>query len=75
MLHIAAYFFIIFVNGMQYFMTHLSLRAYEIVCICNFVVYFACTLIFALIVNTILTKILDATPSNSGSIVSSPYAE
>jgi hypothetical protein len=60
-LHIVAYLFIIVVNIVQspaYFKD--SLRAYEIMTICSLVVYFFCTLIFGLIVNTIVTKIIAA---------------
>jgi hypothetical protein len=68
-LHIVAYLFIIVVNIVQsaaYFKN--SLRAYEIMTIFSLVVYFFCTLIFGLLVNTIVTKIIAAESQCSKSI-------
>ena len=56
-MHIVAYLFIVVVNALQFMLYFGSLRAYEIATICSFVVYFVCTLIFGLILNTIVTKI------------------
>jgi hypothetical protein len=56
-MHIVAYIFIIVVDATQTMMYFDSPRAYEISTVCNLVVYFVCTLIFGLIVNTIVTKI------------------
>ena len=67
--HIVAYLFIIVINIVQtatYFRD--SLGAYEIITICALVVYFFCTLIFGLIVNTIVTKIIAADTQCSQSI-------
>jgi hypothetical protein len=55
-MHIAAYLFIIIVNALQY-VTYSTLKSYEIAMICNLFVYFVCTLLFGLIVNTMVTKI------------------
>ena len=52
MMHIAAYFLIVLVNALQYMpVNYKSFRSFEISNICNYVVYFVCTLIFGLIVN------------------------
>ena len=56
-MHIVAYLVIVVVNALQTMEYFGSLTAYEISSICNLVVYFVCTLIFGLIVNTIATKI------------------
>ncbi len=57
-MHIVAYLFIVVVNVLQIMVYYdISLRAYLIAEICSLVVYFVCTLIFGLIVNTIATKI------------------
>ncbi len=59
-MHIVAYLFIIVVNAVQTVYTvRVDFRKYEISTICGFVVYFVCTLIFGLIVNQIVTKILN----------------
>ena len=72
-MHIVAYLFIIIVNPLQLMLYYLGcLRAYEISTICYLVVYFVCTLIFGLIVNTIVTKIENATnfaESNNSSLM------
>ncbi len=71
-MHIVAYLFIIVSNALQEMLSFGSLRAYEISTICNLVVYFVCTLIFGLIVNTIVTKIENATnfcESNNSSLM------
>jgi hypothetical protein len=47
---------------------------YEISTIFLFVVYFVCTLIFGLIVNTIVTKIIAADTQGSESIDSAPIS-
>ncbi len=61
-MHIVAYLFIIIVNPLQLMLYQKgSLRANETSTICYLVVYFVCTLIFGLIVNTIVTKIENAT--------------
>jgi hypothetical protein len=61
-MHIVAYLFIIVANILQYILYyHNSIRAYEISMIFNLVIYFVCTLIFGLIVHTIVTKIENAT--------------
>ena len=61
-MHIVAYLFIIIVNATQLYFSYVpSGRAYEISTICYLVVYFVCTLIFGFIVNTIVTKIENAT--------------
>ena len=56
-MHIVAYLFIIAVNIVQAAFYKGGLRMFEITTICCLVVYFVCTLIFGLIVNTIVTKI------------------
>ena len=56
-MHIVAYLAIIIVNATAYTLQFYDPRAAEISIICAFVVYFVCTLIFGLIVNTIVTKI------------------
>ncbi len=56
-MHIVAYLAIIIVNATAYSLHIESLTAYEISVISSFVVYFVCTLIFGLIVNTIVIKI------------------
>jgi hypothetical protein len=56
-LHIVAYLFIIIVNIVQTAAYYKGGKVYEITSICFFVVYFVCTLIFGLIVNTMVTKI------------------
>jgi hypothetical protein len=63
MTHIVAYLFIIVLNALQFMNIPPSFRAYEIATICNLVVYFVCSLIFCLIVNTIVSKIMNATNS------------
>ena len=57
MMHIVAYLFIIIVKALQFVLYYGSWRAYEISSICAFVVFFVCTLIFCLIVNTMVTRI------------------
>ena len=57
-MHIVAYLFIILVNIVQTAAFYkFGSRAFEITTYCDFVVYFVCTLIFGLIVNTMVTKI------------------
>ena len=56
-MHIVAYLFIIIGNALQTMRAFSSLKTFEIATICNLVVFFVCTLIFGLIVNTIVTKI------------------
>ena len=56
-MHIVAYLAIIIVNATAYTLHIKSPTAFEISAICSFVVYFVCTLILGLIVNTIVTKI------------------
>jgi hypothetical protein len=56
-MHIIAYLAIIIVNATAYTLHIESLTAYEISVISSFVVYFVCTLIFGIIVNTIVIKI------------------
>ena len=68
-MHIVAYLFVIITNVVQGFFSY-NLRTYKISIICAFVVYFVCTLIFGLIVNTIVVKIEIATKS-TGSPISS----
>ncbi len=71
-MHIVAYLFIIVANALQFLMYFGSIRAYEISTICLLVVNFVCTLVFGLIVNTIVTKIENATnfaESNSSSLI------
>jgi hypothetical protein len=70
-MHIVAYLFIIAVNIVQTAYYRGGLRAYEITTISSLVVYFVCTLIFGLIVNTIVTKIIAADIQRSQSIASS----
>ena len=56
-MHIVAYLFIIAVNIVQAAAYYKGgFIAYEIMTICYMVVYFVCTLIFGLIVNTMVTK-------------------
>ena len=56
-MHIVAYLFIIVANATQTMLYFGSIRAFEISTICNLVVYFFCTFIFGIIVNTIVTEI------------------
>ena len=57
-MHIVAYLFIVVTNALKtVFNSSDSPKAYEISTICYLVVYFVCTFIFGLIVNTIVTKI------------------
>ena len=67
LIHILAYLLIIVIDIVQQLiLVKLNdLKTYEIVTICEVVVYFGCTLIFGLIVNTIVTKIVNATHSYS----------
>ena len=67
-LHIFAYLAIIIVNVLPYLFINRGLAAYEILCICNLVVYSVCTLIFGVIVNIIVTKIVKAKISESDTI-------
>ena len=67
--HIVAYLFIIVANTIQGFSS--SLKEFEIMSICGAVVLFVCTLIFGLIVNSIVTKIIAAEIPDSKSIASS----
>jgi len=61
-MHIVAYLFIIIVDiTLNVTAVNFRLKAKEISTICNLVIYFVCTLIFGLIVNTIVTKIELAT--------------
>ena len=71
--HIVAYLFIIVANTVQtlYYVKNPGFRAYEISTICNMAIYFVCTLIFGLIVNTIVTKIIAAEIPDSQSIATS----
>ena len=62
-MHIVAYLFIIIVDAIVEFFFFDTLRAKEISAISALVVFFVCTLIFGLIVNTIVTKIVNATPN------------
>ncbi len=59
---------IIIVNALPYLFINRGLEAYEILCILNLVVYSICTLIFGVIVNIIVTKIVKAKISESDSI-------
>ncbi len=71
-LHVVAYLFIIVVDATQTMFYFGSIRAHKISTICYLVIYFVCTLIFGLIVNTIVTKIENATnfaESNSSSLL------
>ncbi len=72
-MHIVAYLFIIIANALQLIFAYgICSRAYEISTICYLAVYFVCTLIFGLIVNTIVTKIKNATnfaESTSSSLI------
>jgi len=64
LMHIVAYLFLIIVDIIQNVIAvnqNYGYKAYEISTICNLVIYFVCTLIFGLIVNTIVTKIEIAT--------------
>ena len=56
-MHILAYLVIIVANATQSMLYFGSIRTFETSAICNLVVYFVCTLIFGIIVNTIATKI------------------
>ena len=56
-MHIFSYLAIIIVNATAYTLQIDGPTAFEISAICAFVVYFVCTLILGLIVNTIVTKI------------------
>ena len=67
-LHIFAYLALIIVNALPYLFINRGLEAYEILCICNLVVYSVCTLIFGVIVNIIVTKIVKAKISESDTI-------
>ena len=70
--HIVAYLFIILVNISQTAASYKGgLRAFEISTICSLGVYSVCDLIFGLIVNTIVTKIIAADNQRSQSITSS----
>ncbi len=60
-MHIVAFMVIIFTNALQNMSYFGNSSIYEIATICNMVVYFFCTLIFGLILNTIVTKIVSAT--------------
>ncbi len=51
-MHIVAYLFIVVINALQFIpVTNSSIRLFEIVGICSYVVYFVCTLVLGLIVN------------------------
>ena len=67
-LHIFSYLTNIIVNALPYLFINRGLGAYEILCICNLVVYSVCTLIFGVIVNIIVTKIVKAKISESDTI-------
>ena len=71
--HIVAYLFIIAANTVQsiYFVKDRYSRAYEKSTICYYAVYFVCDLIFGLIVNNIVAKIIAADIPDSKSNVSS----
>ena len=72
--NITAYLLLITVNFLQMMVSTLpkfSLRQYEITSMCYLAVYSICTLIFGLIVNTIVIKILKAKISESDSMKSS----
>jgi hypothetical protein len=71
--HIVAYLLIIIVNIITtlYNDKHPVSKSHEITSICDQLVYFVCTLIFGLIVNTIVTNIVDANIPDRQSIASS----
>ena len=64
-MHIVSYLFLIVVNALQFFDLGRGVRPYEISTICELAVTFFCTVIFGLIVNQIVTKILEAKISSS----------
>ena len=63
-LHITAYLLIIVVNALPYIFADddyiYDNRGFEISTICSFVVFFVCYLIFGVLVNTVVTKIVSA---------------
>ena len=63
-MHIVAYLLIVVLNAVQTFVLALHdsevSRDYEISTICDEVVYFVCSMIFGLLVNTIVTRIVSA---------------
>ena len=73
LLHMAAYLFIIFGNVTCTLIAvkHPQSFSYEVSAICTLSIYSATTLIFGLIVNTLVTKILSASNPDSQSIASS----
>ena len=62
-LHIVFYLAIIIVNASQFLFINDNLKESEISTVCLLVVYSVCSLIFGLIVNTIVTRIVNATNS------------
>ena len=60
-LHIVFYLAIIIVNASQFLLIENTLKESEISTVCLLVVYSVCSLIFGLIVNTIVTRIINAT--------------
>ncbi len=74
-MHIVDYLAIIISDAIQYFYDHRSLRAFEISTICLMALSFVSSLIFALIVNTIVTKIVDLSVSDTDALsLSSDFA-
>ena len=71
-MHIFSYLAIIIVNATAYTLHIDGPRAIQISIICAFIVYFVCTLIFGLIVNIIVTKIIAVHTQGSESIESAP---
>ena len=71
-MHIVAYFFLVVVNALQCMpVAYSRWRSIEIAGICAYVVYFVCTLVFGLIVNTLVPNIKAADIQGSLSIPSS----
>ena len=68
LMHIVAYLFIIVVNALQFLFAYGSLKANDISTMCSMVVWSVCTLIFGVIANTIVSKILNATASDTESV-------
>jgi hypothetical protein len=74
-MHIVDYLAIIISDAIQYFYDNRSLRAFEISTICLMAISFVSSLIFALIVNTIVTKIVDFSVSDTDALsLSSDFA-
>ena len=68
LLHITAYLLIIVVNVLQFLCYprgNDDYRAFEISSICSLVVYFVCALIFGIIINIIVTKIVSTKKSET----------